>query len=522
MNTLGRPAVLASLLSLAALPLQPALRAERWLPGREPVLVVLLLLALVGLLARALAARSGARAGAWLVALGATLALAGLGLDGLRGRTGTVTLVLGHSRATFEEMGPGGRALGLRPLGFSLGAGARTARGLSLLLPSGTVELARERAITAGGFRLAAPRFSATGAAVRLRFQASYGARSEMAELTPQEPARLGDLLVALEQYFPDFALDTQQRPFTRSDEPRNPAALLAVDRGGESHRVFVLQSMPGVHHVEPLGRSFSLLDVQAEEQVTIDVHRQPFAPLLLAGGLALILGLAFVARARAANGGAAGSAGAGRSDDSDSAPLVAGAGLLACLLLVDGGRVLTWNLGLATPGGRFPLPGVGVLLGLALLAALAGVLLLSAQRLGGGVEARGWARGALGLAVLAALAGVALALARLAASQGGIAPALPLGGVACVALVLAAALGRPFVARAPLVLPTVTGLLTALALGVGVWSMVAHGSYAAPATSAASATVILGLVACERTGFAGLRRLLLLLAVVLLFVRPY
>jgi hypothetical protein len=512
MSALAWPAVLAWLLSLVALSLQPALHAERWLPGRELVLVVLPLLALLGLVARALAARGGGRAGAGLVALGATLALAGLGLDGLLGRHGTVTLVLGHAGGNFDETGPDGRSLGLRPLGFSLGADARTAGGVSLSLPSGTAELTDGHAIAVGGFRLGDPRLSATGGVVRLRIVASAGTRSETTELTPEEPARLGDLVISLERYFPDFALDAEQRPFTRSEEPRNPAALLIVARGDEVHRVFVLQSMPGVHRVESLGQSFSLLDVEPEEQVRIEVHRQPFAPLLLLGGLALIAGLALGVRAPAVDG----------SEASASAPLVAGVGLLACLLLVDSGRVLTWSLGLVTPSGRQPLPGVGVLLGFALIATLAGVLLLAAQRLASGVAVGAAVRGALSVAVLAAVAGVGLGMVRVASERVSLAPALPLAGVACVALVLAAALRPALASRAPLVLPLATGLLVALTLGVGAWSMTTHGSYATTATSAASATVLLGLAACERTGFAELRRLILLLAVVLLFVRPY
>ena len=391
MSALARPAVLAWLLSLAALALHPALHAERWLPGRELVLVAVLLLALVGLVARALAARGGARTAAWLVAAGAALVLAGVGLDGLRGRHGTVTLGLGQTSRQLRR-GWSRRPLA-RPAAASasrIGADAKTAAGVSLLLPHGTVELTGRRAIAVGGFRLADPRVTATGGVARLRVAASDGTRTDVAELTPDGPARAGDLVLSLEQYFPDFALDEKQQPFTRSLEPRNPAALLSVARGDQVHRAFVLQSMPGVHRVEPLGLAFSLLDVEPERAVTIGVHRQPFALAVLLGGLRpdrRSRARRPLARRQAA------------SEPSNAGPLVAGAGLLACLLLVDSGRVLAWSLGLAGPGGRVPLPGVGILLGLALLAALAGVLLLAAQRLARrrrrrGTVARGCARG--------------------------------------------------------------------------------------------------------------------------------
>jgi hypothetical protein len=516
MSALAQPAVLAWLLSLAALALLPALHAERWLPGRDLVLIAVVLLALVGLLARALAARGRERTAAWLVAAGAALVLAGVGLDGLCGRQGTVTLGLGQTVGNFDETGPDGRSLGLRPLGFRIGAEAETAAGVSLLLPQGTAVLTGRRAIAEEGFRLADPRVTATGGVARLRVAASDGTRTDVAELTPDGAAQTGDLVLSLEQYFPDFALDEKQQPFTRSLEPRNPAALLSVARGNQVRRVFVLQSMPGVHRVEPLGLSFSLLSVEPERVVTFGVHRQPFALVVLLGGLLLIVGVAAGARSLAGS----------PSEASGDGPLVAGAGLLGCLLLVDSGRVLTWNLGLAGPGGRVPLPGVGILLGLALIGALAGVLLLASQRLAaqrqaGGVDVAAIARGALGVAVLAAITGAGLALVHVLSGGVGFAPALPVAGVALAALVLAAALRPPLGNRTPLV-PIVSGLLLAVTLGVGGWSTATHGSYATPATAAASAAVFLGLAAREATGFAGLRRLALLLAVLTLLVRPF
>ncbi len=519
MSVLARPAVLSWLLSLAALALLPALGAERWLPGRALVLVALLLLAGLGLLARAIRARAE-RVAAGLVAAGALLVLAGVGLDGVRGRQGTLTLAFGQTAGNFDETGPGGRSLGLRPLGFRVAAEAPTADGVSLLLPSGKAELTSRRALALGGFRLADPRLTATGGAARLRIAASDGTRTEVAELTPDGPVRAGDLLISLEQYFPDFALDQNQQPFTRSLEPRNPAALLSVSRGGQVHRVFVLQSMPGVHRVEALGLAFSLLSVEPERAVTIAVERQPFAPLAFLGGLLLIAGVALGARptgAPTSSGASAISRGSGAA--SFEGPLLAGAGLLACLLLLDSGRVLSWTFGLAGPSGRLPLPGAGVPLGLALLATLAGVLLLGAGRLAGGVRVGGVARGLLVAAVVSAAAGVALAAVRALASGIGLPGALPLVGLALAVLVLGAALW-PFRSRLPLEAP-VTGLLLAAGLGLALGSTLRHGSYATPLVAAVAATALLGLSACERTGFPGLRRLLLLVAILALFVRP-
>jgi len=517
MSALARPSMLAALFSFGALLLHPALAAADWPPGRELALVAVLLLALVGLLGRAIAARGGTRTGAWLVMAGAALVVAGIGLDGIRGSDGTLTLGLGQTSGNFDEAGPDGGSLGLRPFGFQVGADARTAAGVSLRLPLGTVELTDRRAIAVGGFRLAAPSFAATGEVARLRVATSDGTRTEVAELTPDGPTRSGDLSLSLEQYFPDFALDENQRPFTRSLEPRNPAALLRVARGKDVYRAFVLQSMPGVHRVAPLGITFSLLDVQPQERVTIAVHRRPFALAVLVGGLLLLAGVAIGLSALSAST----SAGANGGVAANGGPLVAGAGLLVYLVLVDSGRVLALRPGLAGPGGRLPLPGAGVPLALALIAALAGVLLLAAQH-ATGVDVAGVARGALVVSVLAGFAGVAVALVRVLPGGGGIRAALPVIGIGCAALVVAATLLWPVASGGPLVAAIVTGLLVANAILIGVGSTAAYGAYSEGATAAASATVLLGLAACETTGFTALRRLLLLVGFLALFVRPY
>jgi hypothetical protein len=514
MRVLARPAALSWLLSLGALLLFPALGSERWLPGRTLVLVALLLLAGLALLLRALLERSG-RAGAGLLAAGALLVLAGVGLDGVLGRQGTLRLGVGRTAGNFDETGPGGRSLGLRPLGFQVGAVAATADGATLLLPSGRVELTRRRAVAFGGFRLADPRVAPTGEAALLRIAASDGTKTEVADLTPDGAVRMGDLLVSLEQYFPDFALDDQQRPFSRSLEPRNPAALLTVSRGGQSYRAFVLQSMPGVHRVQALDLAFTLLSVEPERVVTIAVERQPFAPLALLGVLLLIAGVTLSVRPAPEAEGVSADTMAGTG----TGPLVAGTGLLATLLLVDFGHLLGWAFGLAGPAGRLPLPGAGIPLGLALLASLAGVLLLAGARLAPGVRVGRLGRGLLVAAVVGASAGLVLSAVRVVASGFGLAAALPVVGIALAVLVLAVAL-RPLEAGLPLVGPA-TGLLLAAALGVALGSTLRHGSYATPLVAAVGATALLGLSACQRTGLAAWRRLLLLLAVLALFVRP-
>ncbi len=514
MSALAAPGVLAWLLTLAAVALHPLLRAEAWLPGRDLLLVVLLLLAAIGFVTRALRPPYGGRIAAWLVAAGALVALAGVGLDQVRGLRGSVTLAVGQMSNNFDEAGTDGRSLGLRPFGFQVGLQAMTPAGAVLVLPDGrTTVLAPGRTAAIGGFRLADARASATGGVARLRVAAADGQKTEVADVVPGQPARAGNLVLSLEQYFPDFALDDRQQPFTRSLEPRNPAALLSVRRDGRTYRAFVIQSMPGAHRVEPLGVAFSLLDVEPEQSVTIAVHHQPFALIALLGALLLAGGVA-VGVVRPA------STAVGESKDD---LLVAGAGLLTGLWLADSGQILRWTFAVPSAGVRSPLEGAGVLLGLALLATLGGVLLLGAGRLAPGTDVRAVARGALSGAVIAGAVAVALAALRLALLPSGVetAAVLPVAGVALGTAVLAAALSP--LTQETLAAPATTAVAAALLLAavavVGIQANAAHGAYAVAATSAAAATALLGLAAREETGLVSLRRLALLVAVLALLV---
>ena len=389
---LARPVVAASLLTAAAVALHPALGASSWLPERDLVAAALLLLAAAALVARALAAPARDRIAAWLAALGATAVVAALGLDGVSGHHGTLALAAGQARGHFDEAGPGGRSLGLRPLGFNVGVERlRADGGVDLAFAAGeTAELRGDRAVSHGGYRFARPRTTPTGGATRLRVAVSDGTKTTPADLVPGQPAEAAGLQLSVDQYFPDFALDEQKQPFTRSLEARNPAALLAVRRGAESYRAFVLQSMPGVHRIPGLGVAFSLVDVEPEKSVEMAVHREPAAPLALAGAVLLALAVA-LAGVRAWRSGA----GAPLVDP----PLVAGAALVFALVLADRGALLAWRLAVPVRTGPLELSGVGVFLGAALLASVLGTLLLAAQhgRRTRGVGAAGRTRRAVG-----------------------------------------------------------------------------------------------------------------------------
>ena len=301
MTAITTPGAVASILALVAVALHPALETDLWRAERPVILAAASLLLVLALVLRAAGAGRPRRAAAWLLAGGALVVVAAAGGDGVRGHVGTLSLVPGQSRGNFAEVGPAGRSLGLRPLPFAVTLDRVQVGGGAVLAFSGrpgTVEVTAERAVGFGGFRFGAPRLTPTGGAARLVVAVSDGQATQMAEVAPGRPGRVGALTITLQEYFPDFALD-EGHPFTRSAEPRNPGALLTVERAGQTWRVFVLQAVPGLHRVEELGRSFALVETEPEMAVELAVHREPLAPLLLLGVVSAAAGVALGGRTR-------------------------------------------------------------------------------------------------------------------------------------------------------------------------------------------------------------------------------
>jgi len=251
---------------------------------------------LAGLAALFVIALADRRAPGRLVALGAATVALALGYDAVRGERGRMTLSPAEGTSTFVELGAGGRELGLRPLGTEVALEAIGPDGAAVLVERSDrrVRVAARRAETIGAYRVGDPRVVATGTA-RVVLRVSGGAEGELS-LRAGESGQAADLEIAMERYFPDFALDDQQKPFSRSDEPRNPAALLLVRRGGSSWRVFVIRALPGLHHPEGLDRTITLVDVVPDDAVRMTVSREPAA---LLAGLGLLVAAGGVAWSR-------------------------------------------------------------------------------------------------------------------------------------------------------------------------------------------------------------------------------
>ena len=287
MTRLGTSAAVALMALALGLATSPDLPLHRWQPVVGGVVAGLTALFVVALLDR--------RAPRRLVAVGAATFALAVAYDAVRGEEGTMTLAQGQGTQTFDEEGPGGRRLGYHPLGDTVVLEAVEADGTAVLSQTAAQRRARvtpRRAAVVSGYRVASPARVATGGAL-LVILVSGGADGEVT-LREGEKGRAGDLDIAVTQYFPDFALDERQQPFSRSDQPRNPAALLSVTRGATSWRVFVIRAMPGVHHPAGLDRSLTLVDVAPDEAVRFSVNREPAALLAGLGLLVAAIGVAW------------------------------------------------------------------------------------------------------------------------------------------------------------------------------------------------------------------------------------
>jgi hypothetical protein len=290
LKILVRPGVVAFLACALAAAVHPRLRLGASAPQAAILTAALALLLSLAYVWRGLAPGLGAR----VLGVGAAAMVLGLALDGTRAHRGLLTLGEGQIKNSFEEQSADGRALGLRPLGFELRLARASGSVATLERPGGGVEVTvtPSQAASLGSFRFGDPRLVPTGQAVRLTVTVSDEAGARSADVIPGEPGRLGDLAIELERYFPDFALDERQQPFSRSPHSRNPAALLRVHRGDRTFRVFVIRSMPGLHQVPELHQSFALGAVEPELETELQVAEEPGALLLGAAALLVLAGV--------------------------------------------------------------------------------------------------------------------------------------------------------------------------------------------------------------------------------------
>jgi hypothetical protein len=283
MKALGSPAGVAACALLLALAVHPAAETLGLGETRAAAVAFAALLLAFAVVLRGLIDRASA-----VLAAGILLTLGAVGYDALRGHGGRLVLQPGEGAQAFEEEGSNGLSLGLRPLGVAVRLDTLIGEEASLTTTRGRAasqeRLTPAAAVRAGEYRLG---WGEIEARARLHLTLTKGDETASLDVASAEPGSVADLDIELERYFPDFALDERNNPYSKSEEPRNPGALLRVSRDGRSWRVFVLQSMPGVHQVPELGWSFALQGVTPEPRLRVLAHHQP-AALLAAAGIAI------------------------------------------------------------------------------------------------------------------------------------------------------------------------------------------------------------------------------------------
>lgn len=101
---------------------------------------------------------------------------------------------------------------------------------------------------------------------------------------------------VSAVRFFPDFVLDENRQPATRSLEPNNPAVFLESWRAGE--KIFsgwVFAKFPDfgrMHRAGPSDLAFELKDIDAPQYSVIQMAKDPGVPLIWVGSTVLMLGL--------------------------------------------------------------------------------------------------------------------------------------------------------------------------------------------------------------------------------------
>jgi hypothetical protein len=260
-------------------------------------------------------------------------------------------------------------------------------------------------------------------------------------------------------------------------------------------------------------------------------------AALLLAlrdGGDTSLAPLAAAACAAASSAAVSSSLASRWAGGRDPLAAMAGAGALLALVLTWGGgpSLLRWRFPLGDASG-LALGDAGLLLGLALLASLAGALIaLACLAAGTTGRARRLASKCLLLATGLAVPGVAIALFRGSDQPAALATSAPalagiVAGTALLALALVVFLAEDRATGDPTTLEQrseketrLAAMLAAVAAALAVRDAIVRDvSYVTPVVGAAIALLLLGIAALQPTRFATLRRLALLLASAFLVV---
>ncbi|MCX7974360.1 MAG: cytochrome c biogenesis protein ResB, partial [Candidatus Aminicenantes bacterium] len=102
---------------------------------------------------------------------------------------------------------------------------------------------------------------------------------------------------IQVHRFLPDFVLDENKRPFSRSNEPNNPAAFVELTRNGKKlFSGWLFARFPDfrkMHSTQDSPFSLELKNYSASQYSVIHVSRDPGTSFIWAGCIFIMLGLA-------------------------------------------------------------------------------------------------------------------------------------------------------------------------------------------------------------------------------------
>ena len=102
-----------------------------------------------------------------------------------------------------------------------------------------------------------------------------------------------GDYTLKLVAFYPDLVIGQDNQPMNRSDELRNPAALLEVDKGGKPlFRSWVFAFFPEVHSVKHAPFRFRYVSFKGLQYTGLQVSKDPGVWIVWLGCALMVVGL--------------------------------------------------------------------------------------------------------------------------------------------------------------------------------------------------------------------------------------
>ncbi len=138
-----------------------------------------------------------------------------------------------------------------------------------------------------------------TGRGLTVTLRASdpkTGAARELKFTTrdPQEVPGTG-VRLQLQQVYPDFAMDEQRRPFSQSNQPRNPVAAVRVFLpGGDSRLAYLFKLRPDLKTVQDLPLDLAFTGLDSLQYTGLQVVHDPGVWVIWVGCTLMVLGLWF------------------------------------------------------------------------------------------------------------------------------------------------------------------------------------------------------------------------------------